>query len=177
MIDGFIDAGRADAAADYAQQIPVRVIALVLGLPGDMADLDGFKQVNDTFGHKAGDLLLANTAKRLRQAMRSEDIIGRLGGDEFIVVLPHVATLEFAKQIGLRLAEALQQPLQQTVIWPSRSARASVWPGPRERTSTPTCSPPPPTAPCMNQSGPADASRSSPRSDLDSGPAHGKLKT
>ncbi len=83
------------------------------GSPGTAVvflDLDGFKNVNDTFGHKAGDLLLASTARRLRRAMRAEDILGRLGGDEFIVVLPNVGTLELAEQIGLRLAEAVADP-------------------------------------------------------------------
>ena len=75
-------------------------------------DLDGFKEVNDTFGHKAGDQLLASAASRLRGAMRGVDIIGRLGGDEFIVVLPSVHNIDEAMRIGLRLGDALTAPLE-----------------------------------------------------------------
>jgi diguanylate cyclase (GGDEF)-like protein len=54
-------------------------------------DLDGFKQVNDRFGHDAGDSVLQATAARLRGAVRTSDFVARLGGDEFVAVLPHVA--------------------------------------------------------------------------------------
>ncbi len=75
-------------------------------------DLDGFKEVNDTFGHETGDQLLASAAGRLRQAMRSFDVIGRLGGDEFIVVLPGTEDIGEAMRIGSRLGQALNEPMQ-----------------------------------------------------------------
>ncbi|MCU1394002.1 MAG: hypothetical protein JWM34_2430 [Ilumatobacteraceae bacterium] len=74
-------------------------------------DLDGFKEVNDTFGHETGDRLLVGAADRLRGAMRSIDVVGRLGGDEFLVVLPAVRTIEEAIRIGTRLTDALAAPV------------------------------------------------------------------
>ena len=56
-----------------------------------LIDLDGFKQVNDTHGHDAGDALLRAVAERLRVACESAGLIGRLGGDEFIMILPDIA--------------------------------------------------------------------------------------
>ena len=74
-------------------------------------DLDGFKSVNDSLGHPAGDGLLRVAAARLRAAAREQDLVGRLGGDEFLVCCPGVDA-ERAKGIGERLAEALRRPLQ-----------------------------------------------------------------
>jgi len=53
-----------------------------------MLDIDHFKQVNDTYGHQAGDLVLIKVAKSCEQALRDEDILGRIGGEEFAVLLP-----------------------------------------------------------------------------------------
>jgi len=67
-------------------------------------DLDRFKSINDRFGHAAGDRLLTAAADRLRLAVRQGDSIGRMGGDEFLVVCPHVASAADAVAIAERLA-------------------------------------------------------------------------
>jgi diguanylate cyclase (GGDEF)-like protein len=69
-------------------------------------DLDGFKAVNDRCGHATGDELLNTVAQRLRGVLRDEDVIGRIGGDEFLAVCPNVGGPEQAMKLADRLAEA-----------------------------------------------------------------------
>jgi diguanylate cyclase (GGDEF)-like protein/PAS domain S-box-containing protein len=71
-------------------------------------DIDRFKSVNDTFGHAAGDELLTVVADRLRRTVRADDIVGRIGGDEFLVVCPRVRAAEETMTLGQRLSEALR---------------------------------------------------------------------
>ncbi|MCW2692005.1 MAG: hypothetical protein JWM67_609 [Mycobacterium sp.] len=74
-------------------------------------DLDGFKIVNDAVGHAAGDAVLAQTARRLRDAVRPEDMVGRMGGDEFLVICPHVTAASAAGALAERIERALEQPV------------------------------------------------------------------
>ena len=71
-------------------------------------DLDRFKSVNDTFGHAAGDEVIVGVADRLKAAMRSSDEVGRLGGDEFLVLLRGVPNLEEAIRAARRISESLR---------------------------------------------------------------------
>jgi diguanylate cyclase (GGDEF)-like protein len=73
-------------------------------------DLDGFKQINDEFGHAAGDALLRCVGTRLEQAMRAQDTAGRLGGDEFVVVREGVDSSADALAIGTRIHATLTAP-------------------------------------------------------------------
>jgi diguanylate cyclase (GGDEF)-like protein/PAS domain S-box-containing protein len=75
-------------------------------------DLDHFKPINDELGHAAGDQLLTLIAERLLNTVRSDDRVGRFGGDEFLVVCPDVNSPEDALTIAGRLAEAIGQPLE-----------------------------------------------------------------
>ncbi|MDQ7907367.1 EAL domain-containing protein [Phytohabitans sp. ZYX-F-186] len=75
-------------------------------------DLDRFKAVNDRLGHEAGDDLLKQVAARLRQSLRPGDLLGRFGGDEFVVVLDAVRDLAHVAQIGRRVARALDDTFQ-----------------------------------------------------------------
>lgn len=73
-------------------------------------DLDGFKQVNDTLGHEAGDRLLIEVAQRLRNAVRSNDLVSRLGGDEFTVILENAGNEADREQQCRRLLDELSRP-------------------------------------------------------------------
>lgn len=76
-------------------------------------DLDGFKPVNDQFGHAAGDQLLKHVAVRLRGCLREGDLVARLGGDEFTIVLlvPEGNALERAEEVAGRVLHGLRQPV------------------------------------------------------------------
>ncbi|KAI5913049.1 EAL domain-containing protein [Azoarcus sp. PA01] len=85
-------------------------------------DLNRFKPVNDLYGHEAGDRLLQEVACRLKAGVRKEDIVGRLGGDEFIVLLPYLEQTQEAMNIAQYVVESVSQPF---VI---RDAEVSVSP-------------------------------------------------
>lgn len=72
-------------------------------------DVDRFKQVNDTYGHQAGDLVLKMVANGIRSAIRAEDAIARIGGDEFVVVLEDVAQREQAEEVGRKILTSLPE--------------------------------------------------------------------
>jgi diguanylate cyclase (GGDEF)-like protein/PAS domain S-box-containing protein len=78
-------------------------------------DLDRFKQLNDRYGHAAGDQLLRAIGERLRETMRANDLVGRIGGDEFLVMCPDVGGPDGAMRLAERLAKVLHEPVALTV--------------------------------------------------------------
>ncbi|MCW8277115.1 EAL domain-containing protein [Pseudomonas sp. PCH199] len=92
-----------DQALEFSRQesIPLAVC---------MLDLDGFKAVNDGYGHASGDLLLVEVAKRLRGIVRSEDVVARLAGDEFVLVLRYVRDLPELRAALNRVLDAISMP-------------------------------------------------------------------
>ncbi|MFO1223911.1 MAG: diguanylate cyclase [Burkholderiaceae bacterium] len=75
-----------------------------------LLDLDGFKDVNDRFGHDAGDELLKQAAQRLRAPLRHRDVVARLGGDEFVVMATDLPGDEEARRLGHKLLDAFSRP-------------------------------------------------------------------
>lgn len=99
-------------------------------------DLDGFKRINDAFGHQAGDALLAEVAGRVRALLRSQDTLSRLGGDEFVLVVP-TTDPEDAAVIAQRIIDSLVAPIhvQGVELQVTASIGIAVYPsdGKRER--------------------------------------------
>lgn len=75
-------------------------------------DLDKFKPVNDNYGHAIGDILLQQVAQRMRDCLRESDTVGRIGGDEFLVLLPHVESSETSIHIAEKLLQAIASPFR-----------------------------------------------------------------
>jgi diguanylate cyclase (GGDEF)-like protein len=73
-------------------------------------DLDRFKQVNDTFGHPAGDELLLAAAQRLQQSVRKSDTVARFGGDEFVVILSEVEDRNSVDIVARKILDSLALP-------------------------------------------------------------------
>jgi diguanylate cyclase (GGDEF)-like protein len=85
-----------------------------------MIDMDAFKRINDDFGHPAGDAVLAQAARIIQQAVRQNDVVARLGGEEFSVVLSDTG-LDAALAVAEKVRVALQD-----ASWPHRAVTASI---------------------------------------------------
>lgn len=93
-------------------------------------DLDGFKEVNDTLGHPAGDRLLQMVARRLLAAVREEDTVARLGGDEFTIALWQVTGTEDAGTVAAKLIDAVARPytIDSQIVTVTTSVGISIYP-------------------------------------------------
>lgn len=99
-------------------------------------DIDGFKEVNDSFGHEVGDHLLCQVAERLTDCVREEDTVARMGGDEFTVILTGVAKRRDAELVAQGIVEAIAKPfsIAQRPVHATASIGISFYP---ENGSTP----------------------------------------
>jgi diguanylate cyclase (GGDEF)-like protein len=95
--------------ADFLMQLE-RLLADQAGLGLLFVDIDDFKDVNDRFGHAAGDQLLQHVANCLLSAVRPDDVVARLGGDEFTVILAGVASRQEAERVAARIRQTLLAP-------------------------------------------------------------------
>ena len=93
-----------DAFKTVATRAPAGRIAVL------MLDLDGFKIVNDTLGHAAGDRLICEVSRRLNEGVRAEDVIARLGGDEFAIVQANAPQPEAAEELARCLIDLVSRP-------------------------------------------------------------------
>lgn len=82
------------------------------GLALMFLDLDSFKPINDTYGHAVGDLLLQEAARRMRECVRASDTVGRIGGDEFVVLLHRIESESDALTVAEMLRQALCRPFE-----------------------------------------------------------------
>ncbi len=93
-------------------------------------DLDRFKMINDTLGHRAGDALLVEVARRLSSTVRESDTVARLGGDEFTVILPELVERSHASQVAQKIIEAFALPftIQGQELFTSPSIGIALYP-------------------------------------------------
>ncbi|MDH4284243.1 MAG: diguanylate cyclase [Gallionellaceae bacterium] len=95
--------GRLQQSVALAKRCNYKVAVLFM-------DLDGFKNINDTLGHQAGDMLLQEAACRIKKVIRESDTVARLGGDEFTLVLNNVDTRENISRVAKNILAALSEP-------------------------------------------------------------------
>jgi diguanylate cyclase (GGDEF)-like protein len=97
---------------DRAEQILARARRLGVSVTALFVDIDGFKQINDRFGHKAGDEVLRQVGARLKTILRDNDTVGRLGGDEFVMLIDSIGLNASPELVAERILDVLRQPIE-----------------------------------------------------------------
>ncbi|GAB6044871.1 hypothetical protein JCM11957_04690 [Caminibacter profundus] len=93
-------------------------------------DLDNFKMVNDTFGHESGDKLLIEVSKKIKEILRESDILSRIGGDEFIIVLYDISSKKVVEKVVDKIKKVLQEPfyIKDSKIYVTFSIGGAIFP-------------------------------------------------
>jgi diguanylate cyclase (GGDEF)-like protein len=110
--DPLTDLPNRDLVLDRADQILARGRRLDVAVTALFVDVDGFKQINDRHGHQVGDEVLRQVAARLKTVLRENDTVGRLGGDEFIMLVDCVGLYVAPELVAERILDVLRQPIE-----------------------------------------------------------------
>ncbi|MFH1846954.1 MAG: GGDEF domain-containing protein [Candidatus Omnitrophota bacterium] len=122
IIDGLTEVYLRRYLVDRLEEEVERAGRLGLEFSLAMIDVDHFKECNDRYGHPAGDLILKNISKKLKNAVREVDMIARYGGEEFCILLP-----ETSKKLALPVAERLRQTIESNVVnLPDQDVKVTV---------------------------------------------------
>lgn len=109
-VTGLVNRGETMARLDATLDGPRSPEAVVGVL---YCDIDHFKQINDTWGHAVGDAVLSTIAARMRECVHLDDTVGRIGGDEILILLPRIASLQEAVEIAERIRALAAEPIHQ----------------------------------------------------------------
>ena len=110
MHDSLTGLPNRELVLDRTEQMLARARRFEVPVAAMYVDLDAFKQINDTYGHAAGDELLCSVGERLRAVVRESDTVGRLAGDEFVVLLESTLLDGAPDLVGQRILDVLRQP-------------------------------------------------------------------
>jgi diguanylate cyclase (GGDEF)-like protein len=111
---------------DRAEQILARARRKDVPVTALFVDIDGFKQINDRYGHQAGDEILRHVGARLNAVLRDSDTVGRLGGDEFVMLVDAMGLETAPELVAERILDVLRQPIELTQGAPAVSLTASI---------------------------------------------------